>query len=97
MRTRLHHSKSPGIRHAEREHMSVTVYSKPSCVQCTATYRALDKQGIEYEIFDVSVDEKALETVKELGYLQAPVVVTEDDSWSGFRPDKINTLAQSIA
>ncbi|PZO62943.1 MAG: NrdH-redoxin, partial [Paracoccus denitrificans] len=22
--------------------MAVTVYTKPSCVQCTATYRALD-------------------------------------------------------
>jgi glutaredoxin-like protein NrdH len=77
--------------------MAITVYSKPACVQCTATYRALDKQGIEYEIFDVSVDEKALETVKALGYLQAPVVVTEDDHWSGFRPDKIATLAVQVA
>ncbi|RRJ87440.1 glutaredoxin-like protein NrdH [Gulosibacter macacae] len=73
--------------------MTISVYSKPSCVQCTATYRALDKQGIEYEIFDVSADEKALEAVKELGYLQAPVVVTDSDSWSGFRPDKISELA----
>ncbi|MFD3443119.1 glutaredoxin-like protein NrdH [Microbacteriaceae bacterium 4G12] len=77
--------------------MAITVYSKPACVQCTATYRALDKQGIEYEIFDVSVDDKALETVKALGYLQAPVVVTEDDHWSGFRPDKIAALAVQVA
>lgn len=73
--------------------MTVSVYSKPSCVQCSATYRALDRQGIEYEVFDVSADEKALQTVKELGYLQAPVVVTDSDSWSGFRPDKITELA----
>lgn len=72
--------------------MTISVYSKPSCVQCTATYRALDKQGIEYEVFDLSEDEKALQTVKELGYLQAPVVVAGEDSWSGFRPDKINEL-----
>ena len=73
--------------------MAIAVYSKPSCVQCTATYRALDKQGIEYEIFDVSADEKALQTVKELGYMQAPVVIAGDDHWSGFRPDKIDLLA----
>ena len=77
--------------------MAITVYSKPACVQCTATYRALDKQGIEYEIFDVSVDDKALETVKALGYLQAPVIVTGDDHWSGFRPDKIAALAVQVA
>ena len=72
--------------------MAVTVYSKPACVQCNATYRALDARGIEYEIFDLSVDEIALQTVKDLGYLQAPVVVTEADHWSGFRPDKISAL-----
>lgn len=72
--------------------MAVTVYSKPACVQCTATYRALDARGIEYEIFDLSVDEIALQTVKDLGYLQAPVVVAEGDHWSGFRPDKISAL-----
>ncbi len=73
--------------------MAVTVYTKPSCVQCTATYRALDSKGIEYEVHDLSEDETALQAVKELGYLQAPVVVTDDEHWSGFRPDKIAELA----
>lgn len=73
--------------------MAITVYTLPSCVQCKATYRALDSKGLEYEIFDVSEDEKALELVKSLGYLQAPVVVADGDHWSGFRPDKIADLA----
>jgi len=77
--------------------MTVTVYTKPSCVQCTATYRALNAKGIEFEIFDVSVDEKALQTVKELGYLQAPVVIADGEHWSGFRPDKIDELAAKLA
>ncbi|GAA1315062.1 glutaredoxin-like protein NrdH [Leucobacter albus] len=76
--------------------MAVTVYTKPSCVQCTATYRALDSKGIEYEVHDLSEDETALQAVKELGYLQAPVVVTDDEHWSGFRPDKIAELAGRI-
>ena len=71
----------------------VTVYSKPSCVQCNATYRALDKAGVEYEKVDMSQDLEALELVKGLGYLEAPVVVTADDHWGGFRPDKIEGLA----
>ena len=73
--------------------MSITVYTKPSCVQCTATYRALDSKGIEYEVLDLSQDPAALEQVKALGYLQAPVVITDEDHWSGFRPDKIDELA----
>lgn len=76
--------------------MTITVYTKPSCVQCTATYRALDGKGIAYETVDVSVDEQALETVKALGYLQAPVVVAEGEHWSGFRPDKIAELAARL-
>ena len=39
--------------------MSITVYSKPSCVQCTATYRALDREGIDYQVIDISADEDA--------------------------------------
>jgi len=70
----------------------VTVYSKPSCVQCNATYRALDKQGIKYQTIDISQDAEALEYVRSLGYSQAPVVVAEQDHWSGFRPDKIANL-----
>jgi glutaredoxin-like protein NrdH len=77
--------------------MTVTVYTKPSCVQCTATYRALDSKGIEYQVLDLSVDEGALEAVKELGYLQAPVVITDAEHWSGFRPDKIDELASRLA
>lgn len=75
--------------------MTVTVYTKPSCVQCNATYRALDKKGIAYQSVDMSQDPEALERVRALGYMQAPVVITEQDSWSGFRPDKIAALEQT--
>ncbi|MFI8595841.1 glutaredoxin-like protein NrdH [Kocuria koreensis] len=77
--------------------MSITVYTKPACVQCNATYRALDKRGISYDVVDVTEDAQALEHIKGLGYMQAPVVETEDDHWSGFRPDKIGTLEAALA
>lgn len=70
----------------------VTVYSKPSCVQCNATYRALDSKGVEYRVIDMSEDAEALEKVKALGYLQAPVVVVGDRHWSGFNPFEIDQL-----
>ncbi|MBD8104772.1 glutaredoxin-like protein NrdH [Plantibacter sp. CFBP 8775] len=71
--------------------MSIVVYSKPNCVQCNSTYRFLDGK-VPYTVVDLSNDPEALETVKALGYLQAPVVVTDDDHWSGFRPDKLADL-----
>lgn len=79
------------------EQTTVTVYSKPRCVQCTATMRALDTAGIDYEVIDLSTDATALDTVKALGYLQAPVVVTKELHWSGFRPDLINELIEAGA
>lgn len=72
--------------------MAVTVYSKPACVQCNATYRALDGKGISYKAIDISEDLNALDVVKAMGYMQAPVVVTDNDHWSGFRPDKIAAI-----
>ncbi|GAA2525049.1 glutaredoxin-like protein NrdH [Rarobacter incanus] len=77
--------------------MTITVYSKPSCVQCDATYRALDKRGIEYSVVDISQDVEALDMVRSLGYLQAPVVIAGETHWSGFRPDQIGKLAEAIA
>jgi glutaredoxin-like protein NrdH len=73
--------------------MSITVYTKPACVQCSATYKALDKQGIVYDTVDISLDPEARDYVMALGYLQAPVVVAGDAHWSGFRPDRIRALA----
>lgn len=72
---------------------TVTVYAKPACVQCTMTYKALDRHGIAYDVVDISTVPEARDYVMALGYLQAPVVVAGDDHWSGFRPDRITVLA----
>lgn len=77
--------------------MTVTVYTKPACVQCNATYRALDKKGITYQSVDITEDPAALERLLSLGFQQAPVVVTDADSWSGFRPDKIAEISQEAS
>jgi len=72
--------------------MPITIYTKPACVQCTATRKALDKAGIAYDLVDISADPAARDYVMALGYLQAPVVVAGDQHWSGFRPDHIKAL-----
>jgi glutaredoxin-like protein NrdH len=77
--------------------MKITVYTKPSCVQCNATKRALAKAGLAYEEIDLTEDVEALEAVKALGYMQAPVVFADGDHWAGFRPDKIKALAKVAA
>ncbi|MBL3569769.1 glutaredoxin-like protein NrdH [Rhodovulum sp. BSW8] len=73
--------------------MTITVYSRPACVQCTATTRALEARGLSYEVIDLTEDDAALSHVTGLGYRQVPVVIAGEDHWAGFRPDLIGRLA----
>ena len=78
--------------------MIVRVYSKPNCWQCSATIRKLDLLGVEYVVEDAT-DPQTVAALKELGYLSAPVVcvgVSNDDIWSGYRPDRIEEIARRI-
>jgi len=93
--------------------MAVTVFSKKPCTQCDATYRKLDKVGVEYTVVDAEHDPTAREFVtKQLGFLQMPVVLVHDgdwidfvptdenrgvDFWSGYRPDQLEMLAKRVA
>lgn len=78
----------------------VTVYSKPGCQPCNATYRALDKAGIDYHKVDITTAPDSahlLDQFAQLGAAQAPIVVTpEGNHWSGFRPDLLKTLSASM-
>ena len=92
--------RAPSIESAPNEGesaMTITVYSKPNCVQCTATYRALDKHGVAYSTVDISADPEALDYVRSLGHAQAPVVVAGDMNWAGFRPDLIKQAVSQLA
>lgn len=62
----------------------IIVYSKPACVQCTATTRALDARKLPYSIVDLTKDAAALEHVTLLGYRQAPVVVAGNEPLGRF-------------
>ncbi len=77
--------------------MAITLYTKPACVQCNATQKALDRAGLDYTMVDVSVDDEAREYVLALGYLQAPVVEVNGEHWSGFRPERIRDLVAQAA
>mgnify|MGYP000187829579 CR=1 FL=1 len=72
----------------------ITVYTMPNCVQCNWTKRILIDAGAEFLEVDLSVDADALEHLRALGYAQAPVVVAGAQSWAGFRPDRLRSLAQ---
>jgi len=56
----------------------------------------MDKLGISYDVIDLSQHPDELEAFREMGMTQAPIVVTDDSRWSGFRLDKIKSLANRI-
>lgn len=45
----------------------------------------LDEAKVEYKIIDLSENAEAMEMVKGLGYVSAPVVIANNAHWSGFR------------
>lgn len=68
---------------------ALILFSKPRCVQCTATAKWLDSRGVSYEYRDVSADADAYDVVVSLGYKQVPVVLHGGEHWSGFDPSKL--------
>lgn len=78
--------------------MRITIYTRNDCVQCHATKRALESRGIAFDTINLDEQPEAIDTLREQGFRQLPVVMADDLSWSGFRPDMINRLrADSLA
>ncbi|KAA8819636.1 NrdH-redoxin [Bifidobacterium rousetti] len=77
--------------------MTVTVFTKPRCPQCDATKRQLTKLGVPFDTVDLSENPSTLEQLQAAGFRQAPVVITPDNSWTGYRPDLIRELAKAQA
>lgn len=70
----------------------ITVYTKPSCVQCDATKRLMTKLDLEYSTVDVTENQEAFDMLVAKGFKAMPVVDADGDWWSGFNPEKINGL-----
>lgn len=83
-----------GLRSTER---AVSVYTTgPECIRCVLTKRVLAEKGVRFLEVDIRSNDAAREyVVDDLGYTEAPVVVvTDEDHWCGFRPDRIDALAK---
>ena len=76
----------------------ITVYHKPNCVQCQTTIRRLEDRGLAYTAVDLTLDPVAMQTVWVAGHRGAPVIAVDGQiTWSGFRPDLIDALAEGGA
>ncbi|HFE3556350.1 TPA: glutaredoxin-like protein NrdH [Enterobacter hormaechei] len=74
--------------------MSIIIYTRNDCVQCHATKRAMESRGVAFEMVNIDHVPDAADLLRAQGFRQLPVVVAGETSWSGFRPDMINRLAE---
>ena len=76
--------------------MKITVYTKPNCMACAMTRKYLLENNVPFESIDVTQNEEALNAVKQAGYTGIPVVAVNgfDNSWFGFRPDRLEELKE---
>ena len=51
---------------------AITLYSKPACPHCDSAKLYLTNHGFEFNVIDVTQDEKALEFIKSRGARTVP-------------------------
>jgi glutaredoxin 3 len=74
-------------------HMTVKVYSTPTCPYCIMAKKFLDENNIQYENLDVSSDRQAAdEMIKKSGQRGVPVLDIDGQVIVGFDKGKIESL-----
>lgn len=76
--------------------MLITVWTKSNCVACVQSKKLMDKLAIRYVEMNLEEHPDTLQAFIEQGYTAAPIVVTDRKVWSGFRMDKIKSLANYL-
>jgi glutaredoxin 3 len=73
----------------------VTIYSTPTCHYCNMAKDYFKEHNVQYDAFDVSVDQdKRREMMEKSGQLGVPVITIEDKVIIGFNKSKIAELLE---
>ena len=73
--------------------MMIKIYSTPACPFCQMAKNFFAEKGLEYEEFDVAIDEKAREEmIQKTGQIGVPVIDINDNIVIGFNRDEIEKL-----
>jgi glutaredoxin-like protein NrdH len=70
----------------------VKVFTKNNCTACIATKSKLEYLQIPFEVISIEGNVELQQQLVDDGWRAMPVVITENDSWAGYKPDKINSL-----
>jgi glutaredoxin 3 len=73
----------------------VSIYSTPACQYCYLAKDFLKKNNIEFEEFDVMIDEvKRAEMVEKSGQMGVPVIRIGEEVIVGFNEAKLKELLE---
>ena len=74
----------------------IKVYSLENCIECEKTKKRMRRKGIEFIEKKIEENPGIRSFAKEQGFMKAPIVVTENESWSGFNPRRIDALEVEV-
>ena len=72
----------------------IRVFYKPNCKACLMTMHFFIVHHIKFIDIDLSQSPQYAKSLHDKGHLKVPVVITDTEEWSGFRPDNLNQLLQ---
>lgn len=74
----------------------IEVYVKDNCIQCKMTLSLMRAVGLTPVVINLNDVPNLIKQFRVEGMLQAPIVISDDDQWCGFRPDKIKALGNIL-
>lgn len=79
------------------EKRKIKVYSTPYCPYCDMVKDFLNKEGIEFEDIDVSVDrEAAMKMIEKSGFMAVPQIEINDKTIVGFDKETIERELRNV-
>lgn len=76
--------------------MKVTLYTTPGCVACRQTAKTFERKGIVFDSLNLEQHPELADQFRSLGYTAAPIIISDEMQWSGFRLNKIEELEKRI-
>ncbi|AJT50551.1 hypothetical protein LBLM1_05550 [Limosilactobacillus mucosae LM1] len=70
----------------------IKVFTKDGCPQCKMTTMFLIRHHVKFLNINVSENPQYAQSLRDKGYQSVPIVVTEFEEWSGFRPDRLKAV-----
>lgn len=70
----------------------IRVWTNENCIQCDRTKKFLDDNNIKYLTLSLSDNPDDTRRFIDMGFKSAPIVETPNETWSGFKLEKLKSL-----